>query len=357
MVNTLDITNARLPGNAQLQRICVDAGKISAIAPMDTDFKDPSLHAEQLDIGGDWISLGGIDLQINGGLGLAFPDFDVSHVSKLAEICQLLWQQGVDGFLPTLVTTSRENIRRSLALFAKFQSQIAESAVPSAQVLGVHLEGPFLNPEKRGAHPAQYLLPLTVEQVRYVLGDHAYAVKLITLAPELDPIGAVIPYLRSLGIIVSLGHSLATAVQAQAAFDQGATRFTGSRPGQCRCVLWLYCRWSACSSHHARIAAESGSQPISSQRCSRASGFARWGLSLGYPSNPRYSRHSSVRGWHAGRDNGAPAGRSPKFGQVESLYGRGGDRSGDRCSASGDRSTRIAAWSTCSFSPLAARFN
>jgi N-acetylglucosamine-6-phosphate deacetylase len=226
MVNNLNITNARLPGNAQLQRICVDDGKISAIVPMEIDFKTTSPHTKQLDVEGDWISLGGIDLQINGGLGLAFPDFDINHVSKLAEICQLLWQQGVDGFLPTLVTTSRENIRRSLALFAKFQSQIAESAVPSAQVLGVHLEGPFLNPEKRGAHPAQYLLPLTVEQVRDVLGDHANGVKLITLAPELDPTGEVIPYLRSLGIIVSLGHSLATAAQAQVAFDQGAAMVT-----------------------------------------------------------------------------------------------------------------------------------
>jgi N-acetylglucosamine-6-phosphate deacetylase len=96
----------------------------------------------------------------------------------------------------------------------------------SAQILGVHLEGPFLNYQKRGAHPPEYLLPLTIEEVKRVLGDYASIVKVITLAPELDPTGEVIPYLRSLGITVSLGHSQATATQAQTAFNAGATMVT-----------------------------------------------------------------------------------------------------------------------------------
>ena len=91
-------------------------------------------------------------------------------------------------------------------------------AQPAAEILGVHLEGPFLNPEKRGAHPGEYLLPLTIDQVQQVLGDYAQIVKVMTLAPELDSSGEVIAYLRSLGITVSLGHSLATAAQAQEAF-------------------------------------------------------------------------------------------------------------------------------------------
>ncbi|MFM8009044.1 MAG: N-acetylglucosamine-6-phosphate deacetylase, partial [Dolichospermum sp.] len=96
----------------------------------------------------------------------------------------------------------------------------------SAQILGVHLEGPFLNYHKRGAHPSEYLLPLTLDRVKRVLGDYAPIVKLITLAPELDRTGKVIPYLRSLGITVSLGHSQATAVESQQAFSQGATMVT-----------------------------------------------------------------------------------------------------------------------------------
>jgi N-acetylglucosamine-6-phosphate deacetylase len=92
--------------------------------------------------------------------------------------------------------------------------------------LGVHLEGPFLNPQKRGAHPSAYLLNLTLNFVTNILSKYAETVKVITLAPELDPTGEVIPYLRSLGIIVSLGHSQANFGQAEQAFTSGASMVT-----------------------------------------------------------------------------------------------------------------------------------
>lgn len=204
------IINAQVPGYQGLQQILIDevileiSPKIETTAPI-------------LDVAGDWISLGGVDLQINGALGLAFPDLHSEHRDRLDEICQFLWHQGVDGFLPTIVTTSIENIARSLSV-------LAASKLP--QILGVHLEGPFLNPQKRGAHPEEFLLPLTVESVKRVLGDYAAIVKVITLAPELDPSGAAIAYLKSLGITVSLGHSQATAIEAQQAFQQGASMVT-----------------------------------------------------------------------------------------------------------------------------------
>ena len=176
---------------------------------------------------GDWISRGGVDLQINGGLGLAFPNLTEKHDEKLQEICDFLWNQGVDGFLPTLVTTAVENVERSLSTLTDFMArQKMTPQKTSAKILGVHLEGPFLNPHKRGAHPAEYLLPLTLSEVKRVLGDQSATVKIITLAPELDQTGEVIPYLKSSGITVSLGHSQATAAQAQHAFEQGATMVT-----------------------------------------------------------------------------------------------------------------------------------
>ena len=76
--------------------------------------------SQVLDVAGDWISLGGVDLQINGALGLAFPDLTAENSHLLAKISQFLWDVGVDGFLPTLVTTSVENIQRSLAVIADF---------------------------------------------------------------------------------------------------------------------------------------------------------------------------------------------------------------------------------------------
>lgn len=226
MTDSFLIINARVPHVQGVQQIWIQDGAICAIAP---EIAPRATSMPILDVAGDWVSLGGIDLQINGALGLAFPNLNSSNVDQLQAICQFLWDQGVDGFLPTIVTTSIDNIHRALATIsaAKLPGGASYSPHSSAsQILGVHLEGPFLNPQKRGAHPEEYLLPLTVEQVKRVLGDYASVVKVMTLAPELDPTGDAIAYLRSLGIIVSLGHSQATAAQAQQAFAGGASMVT-----------------------------------------------------------------------------------------------------------------------------------
>ncbi|BAY64166.1 N-acetyl-glucosamine-6-phosphate deacetylase [Calothrix brevissima NIES-22] len=224
IAQNLDIINARIPGYQGLQMLLINSqGIIEQILPMTTVFKRvSSADLQVLDVAGDWISLGGVDLQINGALGLAFPELQADNAHFLPKITQFLGNVGVDGFLPTLVTTSIENIQRSLSIIADFIS----SQTANAQILGVHLEGPFLNAQKRGAHPAEYLLPLTIDQVKRLLGDYSQIVKVITLAPELDPTHQVIPYLRSLGITVSLGHSQATSAQAQQAFKLGATMVT-----------------------------------------------------------------------------------------------------------------------------------
>lgn len=219
----MNIINVRLPGYQGLQEISVTQGTIEKISPMRVFEKGMRSPDGLLDVGGEWLSLGGVDLQINGALGLAFPEVNLENSHKIPEISKLLWEQGVDGFLPTIVTTSVGNIQRSLSIFADASSQQNDKA--SAQILGVHLEGPFLNYQKRGAHPAEYLLPLTIDNVKRILGDYASIVKVITLAPELDD-GEAIEYLRSLGITISLGHSQATETQAQRAFNTGATMVT-----------------------------------------------------------------------------------------------------------------------------------
>jgi N-acetylglucosamine-6-phosphate deacetylase len=230
----VDIINARIPGYTDLHMLWVNPqGIVEQILPMSKVLQRvPPINLQVFDVSGDWISLGGVDSQINGALGLAFPDLSPDNSHQLVNICQFLWDTGVDAFLPTLVTTSVENIQRSLAVVADFMNR-TQSTTPlsqgmrsDAKILGVHLEGPFLNPQKRGAHPGEYLLPLTLEEVKRVLGDYPQIVKVITLAPELDPTGEVITYLRSLGITVSLGHSQATAAEAQRAFEQGATMVT-----------------------------------------------------------------------------------------------------------------------------------
>ncbi|MGB3533531.1 MAG: N-acetylglucosamine-6-phosphate deacetylase [Microcoleaceae cyanobacterium] len=222
----LDLINVRIPGYDGLQRVLIRNHCIAEIKPLTELIREISTNKHSLNLNGDWISLGGIDLQINGALGVAFPDLTLDDTGKLQEICRYLWQQGVDGFLPTIVTTTIENIQRSLSTIAQYCRQVENNTGNTAQILGVHLEGPFLNSVKRGAHPEACLLPLTIENIKQVLGEYASIVKVITLAPEMDETGEVIPYLRQLGITVSLGHSLATASQAQQAFKQGATMVT-----------------------------------------------------------------------------------------------------------------------------------
>jgi len=222
------IIRARVPGLAGLQAIAIAAdGRLAGFTPM-THFTPADPHTiDVIDVEGDWISLGGVDLQINGALGLPFPELKPADLPKLTEISEILWNSGIDSYLPTIVTTSIANIQRSLGVIRDFlRTNPAPSQAPQAQILGVHLEGPFLNLEKRGAHPPEFLQPLTLDRVQHALGEFVDLVKIITLAPELEPEGEAIAWLVQRGITVSLGHSQATATEAQRAFDQGATMVT-----------------------------------------------------------------------------------------------------------------------------------
>jgi len=121
-----------------------------------------------------------------------------------------------------LVTTSLENFHGSLRTLQAFQ----QAQTHGAKILGAHLEGPFLNEAKRGAHPAEHLQPLTLDNMKALVNDFADVIRIVTLAPELEKTNDVIPWLTEQGIVVSLGHSLATADQAEVAFSQGASMVT-----------------------------------------------------------------------------------------------------------------------------------
>ncbi|MEL6777304.1 MAG: N-acetylglucosamine-6-phosphate deacetylase [Cyanobacteria bacterium J06597_16] len=239
MFDSTVIRNARLLQKPGLYQISIEGHQVKHISPETSTPVTPS----SIDIAGDWLSLGAVDLQINGALGLAFPDLRLTDLGPLQTICDLLWHQGIDSFCPTIVTTSLDNFHGSLAAIQAFkeqqqnhlkqQNQLKQGQLKKdqpkrtgAQVLGAHLEGPFLNAAKRGAHPAEYLQPLTLDNVKTVIADFAEAISIVTLAPEQAVEAGVIAWLTGQGITVSLGHSLATDQQAIAAFEQGATMVT-----------------------------------------------------------------------------------------------------------------------------------
>ena len=220
------ITNAKIIGCQKWQKILInEQGIIEGIVDTSLDV-DSMKICKVYDARGDWVSLGGLDLQINGALGLSFTDIDKTQIPKLREICDFLWKQGVNSFLPTIVTTSIENIQNSLSTIKQFIEIQNRENNQTAQVLGVHLEGPFLNYQKKGAHSFHYLLEPSIDSVQLILEDYEDVVKIITLAPELDKTLKVIPYLLSKKIIVSLGHSQANAEEAKTAFAMGASMVT-----------------------------------------------------------------------------------------------------------------------------------
>jgi N-acetylglucosamine-6-phosphate deacetylase len=177
------------------------------------------------DWGGDWLSPAGVDLQINGGLGLAFPELTPADLPRLLELLELLWRDGVEAICPTLVTCGVAPLRQALAVLEQARQQHRPGR---CQLLGAHLEGPFLNPARRGAHPEQHIAAPSPEALAERIGGFEDQIDLVTLAPELAGADAVIAALRERGIVVSLGHSAAGEAEAAAAFDAGVTMLTHS---------------------------------------------------------------------------------------------------------------------------------
>jgi N-acetylglucosamine-6-phosphate deacetylase len=215
------LTNVRLPASPGRWRLGLDAGgRLCSLEPL----PDGSTASGD-DWGGDWLSPGGVDLQINGGLGLAFPELTDADLPRLLDLLELLWRDGVEAIAPTLVTCGVPELRRALAVLRQARS---EHRPGRCRLLGAHLEGPFLAPARRGAHPSQHLAAPSAAALEERIGGFENEIALVTLAPELPGADAVIAELRRLGILVSLGHSEANEEQAHGAFTQGVGMLTHS---------------------------------------------------------------------------------------------------------------------------------
>lgn len=157
------------------------------------------------------IAPGFIDLQVNGAYGYDFTDSPQS----IASVADRLPETGVTAFLPTRITSALETYVDWL-----HAAQSATRHKSGARVLGIHLEGPYFNILKKGAHnPALIRSQLPVGDLACYVPSPL--VKIVTLAPEVPGAHEVIGILRSRGIIVSAGHSNATFAQAEEGFAAG----------------------------------------------------------------------------------------------------------------------------------------
>ncbi|XP_076998211.1 N-acetylglucosamine-6-phosphate deacetylase isoform X2 [Tamandua tetradactyla] len=178
---------------------------------------------EQRDCGGCILAPGFIDVQINGGFGVDFSQAAEDAGSGVALVARRILSHGVTSFCPTLVTSPPEIYHKVLP-----QIPVKRGGPHGAGVLGVHLEGPFISQEKRGAHPEAHLRSFEANAFRDVLATYGRLdnVRLVTLAPELGRSREVIRELTARGVCVSLGHSVADLCVAEEAVQSGATFIT-----------------------------------------------------------------------------------------------------------------------------------
>jgi len=168
-------------------------------------------------LAGGILAPGLIDLQVNGGGGVMLSGTDA--LTEIATICAAHARLGTTGLLPTLITTSRAATRATLAA-----GVAAVTRVPG--FLGLHLEGPHLDPKRPGCHPARHIRPMTAEDLEVICEARAgMPALMLTLAPaSVSP--AQINRLTEAGVIVALGHAECSFAEAQAAFDAGARGVT-----------------------------------------------------------------------------------------------------------------------------------
>lgn len=194
--------------------IVIRDGVIAQIGPSDA-LPRPT-GASVLDADGLTLAPGFIDLQLNGAFGCDFTD----DPETIWEVARRLPRYGVTSFLPTIITSPPDAIAQAQEVLRKGPPDGFLGATP----LGLHLEGPFLNPGKRGAHNPAHLRLHDIGLIRDWSPEQG--VRLVTLAPELQGADKVIAALLERGVIVSAGHSMATYEQGTTAFNAGISYST-----------------------------------------------------------------------------------------------------------------------------------
>lgn len=172
-------------------------------------------NADVIDAKGDYVMPGFIDIHIHGYMGYDTSDGDRSGLLKIA---QSLPQNGVTAFCPTTMTVAMCDIQKALDQIASLKEKN-----DGAVILGANVEGPFINPKKKGAQDDKYIKAPDTDFVM----RNANSIKLITLAPETDADLTFTKYIsQNTDITVSVGHTDATYEQASAAFKSGAKHVT-----------------------------------------------------------------------------------------------------------------------------------
>jgi N-acetylglucosamine-6-phosphate deacetylase len=179
--------------------------------------------AADIDLGSGVLTPGLMDLQNNGSFGADFAD---ATPQQWQQVLAGLAARGVTALQPTIITAPLEELNEAFSRARAARD--AAQGTPTCRILGVHLEGPFISEARKGAHRAECMLDPTDEALDVLLGhpDTRETLLTVTLAPERDHALDAIRRLVAEGIVVSVGHSDASAEQVWAAADAGASMTT-----------------------------------------------------------------------------------------------------------------------------------
>jgi N-acetylglucosamine-6-phosphate deacetylase len=223
---SLALTNGRVLTDAGFEEgrvVVLAGGRIEAVLGHDQWQAARARHAAGeakqtiYDLKGNRLVPGFIDTQVNGGGGVLFND-DPS-VDSIVEIGRAHRRYGTTGFLPTLISDDLEVVVKAVHAVQK----AIEIGVPG--VLGIHIEGPFLNEERKGVHDVTKLRWLDEDQLGLLTSLDGGGRTLVTLAPERTS-PRVIRKLADAGVIISAGHTNGTYEEIRDALSEGLTGFT-----------------------------------------------------------------------------------------------------------------------------------
>lgn len=193
--------------------LLIKDGKIAEINPK--FYEDDDV----IDCKGLYISPGFIDVHIHGAGGYDTMD---GTVEALTNIAKTIASHGTTSFLPTTMTCSMDDIKKAVETVA----YCIDNKYEGANMLGVHLEGPFINLAMIGAQNPNYIQKPSIETFKKMVGENIGVIKSITLAPEIEGAKELIEYLSKANIVVSIGHSKAGYKEAMEGINWGISHST-----------------------------------------------------------------------------------------------------------------------------------
>lgn len=203
------------PGCPEIKAdIAIQKNKIVDISP---DCKFQAKQIKYIDAQGLTITPGLLDQHIHGGYGV---DFNKASAEEIISLTEKLPAHGITALVATIMTDSAENISKQIE---EISSAIDNQPENSARIVGIHLEGPFLNPEFKGIHPDNFLLEPNKENFKKFENKN---IKIVSYAPESDKNLEFTKYLAQNNIIASAGHSKATHEELHSAVSAGLSQVT-----------------------------------------------------------------------------------------------------------------------------------